>query len=159
MSNVGLQFERQEDISPGRLNELIDQVNTAIKTLRDRLDSYKQSVDVQITGSMVGLKDNAGSSISPDSAGEVQLTDDGKINADKSGGTIDLSIADDQIDHDSTGNVHQDVNTTASPEFVTLNLSSVKSGATQVAAGASAGELWVTSSHASLPDNVIMIGV
>lgn len=32
-------------------------------------------------------------------------------------------------------------------------------GATQVAAGASAGELWYTASHATLPDNVIMIGV
>jgi len=30
---------------------------------------------------------------------------------------------------------------------------------TQVAAGAAAGELWATSGHASLPDNVVMIGV
>lgn len=35
----------------------------------------------------------------------------------------------------------------------------VKSGATQAAAGAAAGELWVTSGHASLPDNVLMLGV
>ena len=39
--------------------------------------------------------------------------------------------------------------------FITL----VKSGATQVAAGAQANELWKTSGHATLPDNVIMIGV
>ncbi|MFC2065253.1 hypothetical protein ACFLXB_09190 [Chloroflexota bacterium] len=35
----------------------------------------------------------------------------------------------------------------------------VKSGATQAAAGAAAGEVWKTASHASLPDNVLMIGV
>lgn len=37
-----------------------------------------------------------------------------------------------------------------------LNL---KSGATQVGAGAAVDELWVTSSHATLPDGVIMIGL
>jgi len=40
-----------------------------------------------------------------------------------------------------------------------LTLSQIKSGATQAAAGAAASELWKTSGHASLPDNVIMIGV
>ena len=35
----------------------------------------------------------------------------------------------------------------------------LKNGATQVAAGASADELWITNGHATLPDNVIMIGV
>ena len=35
----------------------------------------------------------------------------------------------------------------------------LKFGATQVAAGAAAGELWKTVSHATLPDNTIMIGV
>jgi hypothetical protein len=34
-----------------------------------------------------------------------------------------------------------------------------KSGATQGAAGATAGELWKTNGHLTLPDNVIMIGV
>jgi hypothetical protein len=34
----------------------------------------------------------------------------------------------------------------------------VKSGATQAAAGASAGEIWETSGHASLPDHVLMLG-
>lgn len=38
-------------------------------------------------------------------------------------------------------------------------LYSLKSGATQVAAGASSGELWYTVSHATLPDNVLMVGV
>jgi hypothetical protein len=38
-------------------------------------------------------------------------------------------------------------------------LSAVKSGATQVAAGAEATEIWKTASHATLPDNVLMIGV
>ena len=40
-----------------------------------------------------------------------------------------------------------------------VRLPLLKSGATQGGAGAAAGELWITSSHASLPDNVIMIGV
>jgi len=35
----------------------------------------------------------------------------------------------------------------------------IKSGATQAAAGAAAGELWKTNGHASLPNNVVMIGV
>jgi hypothetical protein len=35
----------------------------------------------------------------------------------------------------------------------------LKPGATQVAAGAAADELWVTNGHGSLPDNVVCIGV
>jgi hypothetical protein len=38
-------------------------------------------------------------------------------------------------------------------------LTNMKSGATQIGSGAIANELWKTSSHATLPDNVIMIGV
>jgi len=38
-------------------------------------------------------------------------------------------------------------------------IGTIKSGATQVAAGAIAGEIWKTASHALLPDNVLMIGV
>ena len=41
----------------------------------------------------------------------------------------------------------------------TLNVSVTKSGATQGAAGAAAGELWYTVSHATLPDNVVLRGV
>ena len=40
-----------------------------------------------------------------------------------------------------------------------LILTSIKSGATQVGAGAAANEIWKTASHASLPDNVLLIGV
>ena len=40
-----------------------------------------------------------------------------------------------------------------------LLFSIMQSGATQAGAGAAAGELWKTSGHATLPDNVIMIGV
>ena len=35
----------------------------------------------------------------------------------------------------------------------------IKAGATQGAAGAAASELWKTASHATLPDNVVLIGV
>lgn len=50
---------------------------------------------------------------------------------------------------------------TGNVELVTGNLflSSIKSGATQVAAGADANELWKTDElHATLPANVVMIG-
>jgi hypothetical protein len=40
-----------------------------------------------------------------------------------------------------------------------LELTQINSGATQVAAGAGPNEVWKTASHATLPDNVLMIGV
>lgn len=40
-----------------------------------------------------------------------------------------------------------------------LFLRVIKSGATQVAAGAAANEVWKTNGHATLPNNVLMIGV
>jgi len=40
-----------------------------------------------------------------------------------------------------------------------LFLSTIKAGATQAAASAAANEVWKTSGHATLPDNVLMIGV
>ncbi len=42
---------------------------------------------------------------------------------------------------------------------VPLLLNSIKSGATQGAAGAAVDEVWKTASHATLPDNVLLIGV
>ena len=41
----------------------------------------------------------------------------------------------------------------------TIHISSIKSGATQAAAGAAANEIWKTNGHDTLPDNVLMIGV
>jgi hypothetical protein len=38
-------------------------------------------------------------------------------------------------------------------------MATLKSGATQAAAGAAVSELWKTNGHATLPDNVLMIGV
>lgn len=40
-----------------------------------------------------------------------------------------------------------------------LQLTEIKSGTDQANAGAAANEVWKTASHASLPDNVLMIGV
>jgi hypothetical protein len=40
-----------------------------------------------------------------------------------------------------------------------VKILNVKAGATQIASGAVAGEIWKTASHATLPDNVLMIGV
>lgn len=53
---------------------------------------------------------------------------------------------------------------TSSLKFSNLHLSgsihfAPPSGATQVASGASAGEVWKTNGHATLPNNVLMIGV
>ncbi len=42
---------------------------------------------------------------------------------------------------------------------VDVFMNSVKSGATQGGAGAANHEVWTTSGHATLPDNVLMIGV
>jgi len=40
-----------------------------------------------------------------------------------------------------------------------LLIPTIKSGATQAAAGAAANEVWKTAGHASLPNNILMIGV
>ena len=40
-----------------------------------------------------------------------------------------------------------------------LELTSIKSGSTQANAGAGANEVWKTLGHATLPDNVLMVGV
>ncbi len=40
-----------------------------------------------------------------------------------------------------------------------VKIFTIKTGATQVASGAVANELWATDTHATLPDNVILIGV
>lgn len=55
--------------------------------------------------------------------------------------------------------IDQDIKTTSSPSFSSFFISSIKSGATQAAAGAAVNEQWKTASHATLPDNVLMIGV
>lgn len=41
---------------------------------------------------------------------------------------------------------------------VKIEMANLPTGATAVAAGAAAGELWVTASHATLPDGVVMRG-
>jgi hypothetical protein len=54
-----------------------------------------------------------------------------------------------------TGNI----TTEGTGKFGLNFITSIKSGATQSGAGAAAKEIWKTSGHASLPDNVLMIGV
>lgn len=54
------------------------------------------------------------------------------------------------------GSVSQRMTILADGGIVMANL---KSGATQVAAGAATNELWVTNGHASQEDNTVMIGV
>ncbi len=51
--------------------------------------------------------------------------------------------------------INSDKEATFSLAFITA----IKTGATQAAAGAVATEIWATNGHASLPDNVLLIGV
>ncbi len=44
-------------------------------------------------------------------------------------------------------------------EGAPFSISGIKTGATQGAAGAAVNELWATDGHATLPDNVVLIGV
>lgn len=39
----------------------------------------------------------------------------------------------------------------------TISITNIKSGATQGAAGAATGEVWLTNGHATLPDGVLML--
>lgn len=57
------------------------------------------------------------------------------------------------------GSMDQALSTSDDISFNTISVSGIKSGAAQGAAGASAGEVWKTSGHATLPDNVLLIGV
>ena len=68
------------------------------------------------------------------------------------------------IGYDTTGNGSNTVtlgNSSITDTYLegNINFSTIKTGSTQGNAGAAAGELWATSGHASLPDNVVMIGV
>lgn len=56
--------------------------------------------------------------------------------------------------HGSAPTTHMYIDSTGG-----LFLLNLKSGATQVAAGAAANEVWVTSGHATQEDNTLMIGV
>ncbi len=57
------------------------------------------------------------------------------------------------------GNVQLSPGTAATDTDGGVLITVIKSGATQGASGAVADELWKTASHATLPDNVLMIGV
>ena len=51
------------------------------------------------------------------------------------------------------------VSSAAVTTTVDLFINTIKSGATQIAAGAANHEVWKTNGHATLPNNVLMIGV
>jgi len=65
----------------------------------------------------IGLEDNAATAIVPAADDRIQLTDDGVINADASGNTIALSIAQGQIDHGSIGGLDGDDHSAVYPNF------------------------------------------
>ena len=86
--------------------------------------------------------------------GEIVLNNNTYIRSDTN--KMFFGAGDDgSIGHDGT-NIVIDPQEVGSGGLV---ISNMKSGATQVAAGAAADELWKTASHATLPDNVVMIGV
>lgn len=63
---------------------------------------------------------------------------------------------------DNNGGGYSDVMSLSSVgalTVITALITTMKAGATQAGAGAAAKELWKTSGHATLPDNVVMIGV
>ena len=85
-------------------------------------------------------------------------------------GTVYGDGQDAKIYHDGSDLIINSLNITANDEIHFTNfdfyifdnplkITTIKSGATQAAAGAAANEVWKTSGHASLPDNVLMIGV
>jgi hypothetical protein len=59
--------------------------------------------------------------------------------------------------------IYGEMNSTTSSQLLRINavleLTQVKTGSTQANAGAGANEVWATSGHATLPDNVLMLGV
>lgn len=59
----------------------------------------------------IGLEDNAAAAITPAADDRIQVTDDGVINADASGNTLALSIAQGQIDHGTIGGLGDDDHT------------------------------------------------
>lgn len=62
---------------------------------RDRIVDLRWAVDAS---ALIGLEDNAGTAVYPDSDHRIQVTDDDKVNADASGNTLALSIDESQLD-------------------------------------------------------------
>ncbi len=105
------------DSDARRLSELEREV-TRIKTLfpkNARVDLEDGHVHPSTASStdFAGLEDNAGAVVLPDTDDRIRVTDDSKVNADKLGNTLALSIAEGQIAHASlsggtTSGAHHD---------------------------------------------------
>nr|QBK85698.1 MAG: hypothetical protein LCMAC101_02930 [Marseillevirus LCMAC101] len=85
----------------------------------------------------------------------------GDLTFDNTGTTATTSF---QLGTDTTATVWEVLNNSGTAIFQVqgsgaVSIPSIKSGATQGGAGAAADELWKTSGHATLPDNVVLIGV
>ncbi|MDP2587718.1 MAG: hypothetical protein Q8P33_03015, partial [bacterium] len=141
-------------------NERLSLTNTGRLTVKDSVFAGA-SVQISATGAFSWKTGaTARSVIWSDADGNIRLTDSAFTDFGllQFGGTtasfpaikrnsaaIELRLADDSAVADLIAG--------------TAFLPSIKSGATQAGAGAAADELWKTSGHATLPDNVIMIGI
>lgn len=99
------------------------------------------SADQHHTG-FIGLEDNAGTAVSPDTDDRIQFTDDGVINVDASGNTLDFSIAQDQIDHGALDGLTDDDHT----QYALL---AGRSGGQTLIGGTGTGENLVLQSNTS----------
>ena len=100
-------------------------------------------------------------------SGNIVLTNGSEAKITSNEATIVIQLDDDN-DSDEVLKVRDGADNTLLEVSETLGVSTqtqpfsiknIKSGSTQANAGASADEVWKTSGHASLPDNVLMIGV
>jgi hypothetical protein len=86
-------------IRPQRAN-----IKPFLEDMRPYYSGGRTTIRGDAVSSFVGLKDNAGQDVDPSTDQRIQITDDSKVNADKSGNTIALSVTDSQIDHNSLSN-------------------------------------------------------
>jgi len=113
---------------------------------------YLTGSAVTTGGDHVLLGENAGASLTTET-GCVMIGHDAGQNATASNV---LYIANSNT---ATPLIYGEFDNTLLKIYNYLYLPGIRSGVDQAGAGASAGELWKTASHASLPDNIVMIGV
>jgi hypothetical protein len=127
--------------------------------------NLKTSGGLEADSTGLGIKIDSGATLS---ASGLKITAGALTDGDKGDITVSGSGSVWTIDNMSSaalaGKITDETGSNAlvfanTPTLHTPKIGTIKSGATQAAAGAAAGEIWKTASHATLPDNVLMIGV